>query len=171
MTAELERLNALPLDEAERQFLQCCGSTNWSRRMSRLRPFRDRRELLESADRVWWELRPEDWLEAFSRHPRIGERAASTAGSAQARPWSDEEQSGTQSATQGVLAALAEANRAYRDRFGYIFIVCATGKTGDEMLALLRQRLQNEPGAELCIAAEEQGRITHLRLEKLLASE
>ena len=121
-----------------------------------------------TSDRIWWELGPKDWLEAFSRHPKIGDSAAARAGSAQTQRWSSEEQAGVRSASQEVLAALAEANRAYQDRFGYIFIVCATGKTSEEMLALLRHRFQNDPGAELPIAAEEQRKITRLRLEKFL---
>ncbi len=168
MKAGLERLNALPPEQAEAELLKCCGSTNWARRMARQRPFRAAPELLEAADRVWWELGSEDWLEAFSRHPKIGEKAAAHAPAVETCRWSEEEQAGTRGARQDVLAALAEANRAYQECFGYIFIVCATGKTSEEMLALLRQRLQNDRGAELCIAAEEQRRITHLRLEKLL---
>ena len=168
MSEGLERLDALPAPEAEAELLKCCGSTNWARRMAAQRPFRGVAELLETADRIWWELGPKDWLEAFSRHPKIGESAAARAGSAQTQRWSSEEQAGVRSASQEVLAALAEANRAYQDRFGYIFIVCATGKTSEEMLALLRNRLQNDPGAELRTAAEEQRKITRLRLEKLL---
>ncbi len=168
MKARLERLNALPPEQAEAELLKCCGSTNWARRMARQRPFRATPELLEAADRVWWELGREDWLEAFSRHPKIGEKAAAHAAAGETRRWSEEEQARTRGARQDVLAALAEANRVYQERFGYIFIVCATAKTSEEMLALLRQRLQNDPGAELRIAAEEQRRITRLRLEKLL---
>ena len=168
MSEGLERLNALPAPEAEAELLKCCGSTNWARRMAAQRPFRGVAELLETSDRLWWELGPKDWLEAFSRHPKIGDSAAARAGSAQTQRWSSEEQAGVRSASQEVLAALAEANHAYQDRFGYIFIVCATGKTSEEMLALLRIRLQNDPGAELRIAAEEQRKITRLRLENLL---
>ena len=136
--------------------------------MAQRRPFRDTPELLEAADRVWWELGREDWLEAFSRHPKIGEQVAAQHGSARALGWSEQEQAGTAGASSDVRAALAEANRAYLARFGYIFIVCAAGKSSEEMLALLRQRLQNRPDAELRIAAGEQRRITRLRLEKLL---
>jgi OHCU decarboxylase len=168
LTEGLGRLNVLPPGEAEVELLKCCGSTRWARRMAAERPFRGVDELLEAADRIWWELGRDDWLEAFSRHPKIGERAAAHAGSAETRRWSEQEQAETRSAPPEVLAALAEANRAYQERFGHIFIVCATGKTSEEMLALLRQRLQNDPGAELRIAAEEQRKIARLRLEKLL---
>ena len=172
MTQGIARLNALSSEEAQAELLKCCGSTNWARRMAQQRPFPTggdaMRRLLDSADRVWWDLGREDWLEAFSRHPRIGEKAAAKDASAETRRWSEEEQSGTRSAREQVLAALAKANRAYEQRFGYIFIVCATGKSSEEMLALLQQRLQNDPAAELRMAAEEQRRITHLRLQKLL---
>ncbi len=168
MNAGLERLNALSAEEAAAELLQCCGSTNWARRMAAQRPFRGLADLLDTGDRIWRELGREDWLEAFSRHPKIGEKAAAQAGSVQTRRWSEQEQAGTRAAPQDVLEALAEANREYQARFGYIFIVCATGKSSEEMLALLRNRLQNDPGAELRIAAEEQRRITRLRLEKLL---
>ncbi len=172
MTQGIARLNALSSEEAQAELLKCCGSTNWARRMTQQRPFPTggdaMRRLLDSADRVWWDLGREDWLEAFTRHPRIGEKAAAKDASAETRRWSEEEQSGTRSAREQVLAALAKANRAYEQRFGYIFIVCATGKSSEEMLALLQQRLQNDPAAELRMAAEEQRRITHLRLQKLL---
>ena len=172
MTQGIARLNALSMEEAQAELLKCCGSTNWARRMTQQRPFPTggdaMRRLLDSADRVWWDLGREDWLEAFTRHPRIGEKAAAKDASAETRRWSEEEQSGTRSAREQVLAALAKANRAYEQRFGYVFIVCATGKSSEEMLALLQQRLQNDPAAELRMAAEEQRRITHLRLQKLL---
>ncbi len=172
MTQGIARLNALSMEEAQAELLKCCGSTNWARRMAQQRPFPTggdaMRRLLDSADRVWWDLGREDWLEAFTRHPRIGEKAAAKDASAETRRWSEEEQSGTRSAREQVLAALAKANRAYEQRFGYVFIVCATGKSSEEMLALLQQRLQNDPAAELRMAAEEQRRITHLRLQKLL---
>lgn len=169
--AGIARLNAASREEAERLLLGCCGSTNWARGMVERRPFRGISELQETADQVWWELGREDWLEAFSRHPKIGERAAAHSTPAQTRRWSEEEQAGATGARQDVLATLAEANRAYEARFGYIFIVCATGKSSEEMLALLEDRLQNDPDTELRVAAEEQRRITRLRLEKLLRTE
>jgi OHCU decarboxylase len=139
--------------------------------MAQLRPFPGVAGLLEAADRVWWELVRDDWLEAFSRHPKIGERASVKAGTEKTARWSAQEQARAQTSRPGVPAALAEANRAYEARFGYIFIVCASGKTSEEMLALLEERLQNEPDTELRIAAEEQRKITRLRLEKLLRAE
>ncbi len=169
--AGIARLNAASREEAERLLLECCGSTNWARRMVERRPFQGISKLREAADHICWELGREDWLEAFRAHPKIGEKAAAQAGSAQTRRWSEEEQAGTEGAGQDILAELAEANRAYEARFGYIFIVCATRKSSEEMLALLRKRLQNDPQTELRVAAEEQRRITQLRLEKLLRTE
>ena len=125
-------------------------------------------QFFQKAEQLFAELTREDWLEAFRHHPRIGEKKAAQAQSAQARSWSEQEQSGVKVSTVETQAALIEANRAYEARFGYIFLVCATGKTSDEMLALLRNRLQNDAEKEFHIAAGEQQKITRLRLEKLL---
>lgn len=168
MQQGIEHLNTLAPEEAERELLKCCGATNWARRMAEQRPFRDMEHLLSCADRIWWALDPEDWLEAFSHHPKIGERSLAPAQPPEARRWSEEEQAGARDASQQTLNALVEANRAYEKKFGHIFIVCATGKSSEEMLALLKERLGNDPDTELRIAAEEQRRITHLRLKKLL---
>ena len=124
---------------------------------------------MTAAERIWWSLGEQDWLEAFSAHPQIGGRQAQNTQDAQARDWSEEEQAGVRGIDESTLDELAEANRAYEEKFGYIFIVCATGKTAAEMLALLRSRLPNDPGIELRNAAEEQRKITRLRLEKLLS--
>ncbi len=139
--------------------------------MARRRPFLAPEELMETADRVWQELSPQDWLEAFRTHPKIGEKSAAKSGSRESPRWSAREQAGAAGAPAEMLEELARANRDYEWKFGYIFIVCATGKTADEILALLRQRLQNDPAVELRIAAEEQRRITRLRLKKLLRGE
>jgi len=168
MESALSRLNTLTPEEAADELLKCCGSTRWSGRVSALRPFRDVPELLATADRVWCELSREDWLEAFRSHPKIGEKKASQNVSGDAQRWSEREQATARAAAPETLAALAAANRVYEDKFGYIFIVCATGKTAGEMLTLLEARLDNDPDSELRIAAEEQRRITQLRLQKLL---
>jgi len=173
MENALKRLNSLPAKEAEAQLLACCGASRWARGMIARRPFGNFAELFGVADEIWRSLGPEDWLEAFSRHPQIGEkpnekRIEAQAGQHLSSRWSAEEQSGAQRHSTDVRARLAEGNRAYRQRFGYIFIVCAAGKSAEEMLAILERRLQNDASAELPIAAEEQLRITHLRLEKLL---
>jgi OHCU decarboxylase len=169
MTA-LDRLNALPPDNAVRELLTCCGSREWARRMAAARPFADEAALLERADEVWWALEERDWLEAFRSHPRIGEKKAEAGQTSREQAWSAGEQAGMSSAAAQTQRALAEGNRAYDERFGFIYIVCATGKTADEMLALLRQRLGNDPAAELRVAAGEQSKITRIRLEKLLAA-
>src|SRR5262249_53769102 len=128
-SAGITRLNDLPLEELEQDLLACCGSTNWARRMGQSRPFRGIDELLESAGCIWWDLGPADGLEASHQHPRVGERTAAPHPSAQAHRWSEQEQAATRGAPGDVLRVLAEANRAYEARFGYLFIICATGKT------------------------------------------
>jgi len=165
----LDRLNALPAAEAEAELLACCGSRRWARETAARRPFADAGALLAAADELWWSLAPDDWHEAFRAHPRIGERKAAPAQTARAAGWSAQEQSAAASAAAEVAEALAEGNRAYEARFGHIYIVCATGKTAEEMLATLRARLANDPATELRAAAAEQAKITRLRLEKLLA--
>ncbi|MDT4965367.1 MAG: allantoicase [Acidobacteriota bacterium] len=169
MNEALERLNSLSREEAEAELLKCCGSTRWSRRMATARPFHDHEALLASADSIWWALEKEDWLEAFSRHPKIGEKESATAQAPGARQWSEQEQAGTTSADDQTRRSLVTANEEYAQRFGHIYIVCATGKTADEMLTILQGRLGNDPEKEIRIAAEEQRKITHLRLQKLLA--
>ena len=166
----LEEFNRLAREDAVARLLKCCGSTRWAERVADARPFRSFEELLQEADRVWRSLGKDDWLEAFRSHPKIGERKAERETGREAARWSEQEQSGTRDASAHVLSSLAEANREYEERFGHIFIVCATGKSADEMLALLRARLPNDADTELRVAAEEQRRITHLRLEKSLGS-
>lgn len=162
MTAGLERLNALGREEAEAQLRACCGSAQWARRMAGERPFRDPEQARFAADRIWLALAREDWLEAFRSHPRIADPSASGRAA--------EEQAGAQHAPAPVLRALAAANRAYEERFGRIFLVCASGRSAAEMLAALRQRLANDPETEMIVAAEEQRKIMRLRLEKLLGT-
>jgi len=162
----LAEFNALPSAATEARLFDCCGCARWAARVSAQRPFANARELFDAADIHWKNLGREDWLEAFSHHPQIGEKADT--GSVSARQWAQGEQTGASVATQDVKIRMARGNRAYFDKFGYIYIVCATGKSAEEMLALLEQRLQNKPGRELPIAVEQQRQITRLRLEKLL---
>ncbi len=165
----LESLNALPPDEAFQEFLKCCGSTRWAQAMVQLRPYAANVDgLTLLANEMWWGLEPADWLEAFRSHPKIGEKKAADAISKQAQTWSSHEQAGVQTAAQNTLNELAQLNREYEAKFGFIFIVCATGKSANEMLALLRERLQNDIETELPIAAAEQAKITELRLKKLI---
>jgi len=138
--------------------------------MTSVRPFISLEDLLAKADSLWRSLSEEDWLEAFRAHPKIGEQKAAAAQSEQAGNWSSQEQSGIERAAIETRAALAKRNQEYEKRFGFIFIVCATGKSSEEMLAILNDRLQNDPKTELPVAAAEQRKITRLRLEKLLES-
>lgn len=160
----LAELNGLAPAEAERWLRQCCGATRWARMMTAARPFPSREEMAVTADVIWSSLDRSDWLEAFGAHPKIGQSGpnASTGSG-----WSNEEQSGVARGDDGVREGLAQANGAYEARFGYIFIVCATGRSGAEMLALAERRLRNDPESELAVAAEEQRQITRLRLARL----
>ena len=164
----LQWLNSLPEDQALNELKSCCGSNRWAAGVVRSRPVTTFAQLLDTAQQVWWHLEPADWLEAFRSHPKIGQKKAETSASAQSQQWSHNEQSGMQQAPAETAAALALLNEGYERRFGYIFIVCATGKSSEEMLAILRERIENEPDDELRIAAAEQAKITELRLKKLL---
>ncbi len=136
--------------------------------MTEARPFANETQLFDKASETWWSLSEEDWLEAFRAHPKIGEKKAAAAQSEQAQEWSSQEQAGVASASANVVAKLAERNREYENRFGFIFIVCATGKSSEEMLEILNARLPNDVSTEIRVAADEQSKITRLRLEKLL---
>jgi len=168
LNTALDQLNRFSPAQAEAEFLKCCGSRNWARSLTDARPFTDVDALFQKADSVWWSLSDEDWLEAFRAHPKIGEQKAAAIQPEQARNWSAQEQSGIRDAATETKAALATGNLEYEERFGFIFIVCATGKTSEEMLAILNARLQNDRETELRTAAEEQRKIMRLRLEKLL---
>jgi OHCU decarboxylase len=164
----LEQLNALSGPAATAELLKCCGCSKWAQVMLESRPFLNQNDLVAKAETSWWALGEEDWLEAFRAHPKIGEQKAAAAQSEQARSWSAQEQSGVTDAAAETKAALAAGNREYEQRFGFIFIVCATGKTSEEMLAILTERLQHDSETELRVAAAEQQKITQLRLEKLI---
>lgn len=164
----LNHLNQLPRDEAAAEFAECCGSKRWAETMTERRPFERVEDLTQTASDVWWSLKHDDWLEAFRSHPKIGEKKAAETISTQSQQWSGQEQSGMRNAGDDTIETLAQLNREYEQKFGYIFIICATGKSADEMLALLRQRIGNDPDTELPIAAAEQAKITELRLKKLI---
>jgi 2-oxo-4-hydroxy-4-carboxy-5-ureidoimidazoline decarboxylase len=164
---DLQALNHLDEVEARGALLRCCGSARWAERMAARRPFADASELHHAAEGVWRSLEREDWLEAFRAHPRIGNVEALRLKFATTAAWSEAEQAGVAGAAEETLQALAEGDRRYEARFGYLFIVCATGKSAAEMLALLEQRLTHEPAQELRIAAAEQEKITLLRLQRL----
>ena len=142
------------------QLLRCCGSTRWAEGMAALQPFEDAGALMRAADRVWWSLGEADHLEAFGAHPKIGEKSASA--------WSQNEQAGAAGAHAATLGELADKNREYEAQYGFIFIVCASGRSAEAMLVDLRARLANDRATEMRTAAEEQAKITRLRLAKLL---
>lgn len=168
MSHDLAWLNSIPAEEAAKELLQCCGSKRWAAQMIEARPYSTRDGVITIAEQVWHSLSKDDWLEAFRSHPKIGEKKSADQVSAQAQQWSGQEQAGVAAASRETTNALAALNRAYEFKFGYIFIICATGKTPDEMLAALKERLQHDPAEELPIAAAEQRKITELRLKKLL---
>jgi len=154
-------VNALSDERARAALQRCCGARHWVDAMLAARPFVNDAELLASAERVWWRLGRADWLEAFAHHSRIGERAGDA--------WSRREQAGMDGAGEDTRRALAQGNRDYEKRFGYVFLICATGKTAEQMLEALRGRLMHDPATELRIAAGEQASITRLRLDNLVA--
>ena len=173
----LAELNALPAGQAHELFLKCCGSQAWARAMTGRRPFVDRAGLGREADTIWRSLGRGDWLQAFSAHPRIGESAV-TGGTGPAdtgKPaapesdrWAAREQMGMDAASDAIRRRMDRGNREYEARFGFIYLVCATGRGAEDLLAILEARLTHSPDEELRVAAEEQRTITQLRLEKLL---
>ena len=152
---------------AMESMLACCAARRWAQALVALRPYSGVVSLSLTADEIWSTMEEPDWMEAFAAHPRIGERKASRTSSASAA-WSEKEQSSTRGATQQVLANLAEGNRHYEGRFGFTYIVCATGKSAEEMLSILERRLASEREAELREAAEQQRQIMQIRLGKWL---
>jgi OHCU decarboxylase len=160
------KLNRLSRDEAYAELLKCCGSTRWAREVAALKPFWDVTQVLIIGHRVWTELRPDDWLEAFRAHPRIGESKAAAPVTEQERRWSEGEQAAARDSADETRDALATANREYEERFGFIFIIRAAGRTAEEILAALRGRIANDRDTELRVAAGEQWDITELRLRK-----
>ncbi len=165
--ADLAQLNGLSFAEAQAAFMRCCGSQRWAEMMAGLRPFATPTDLFVAADAAFATIAREDWLQAFAAHPRIGDLDLLRKKFATTADWCVSEQSGVVEARDDVLRALADGNRRYEERFGYLFIVCATGKGAAEILEILRNRLEHAPADELSIAAGEQTKITRLRLEKL----
>jgi OHCU decarboxylase len=163
----LVHFNALSEEDAASELLSCCGAKRWAREMALARPYASAAELYATADRIWATMIEPDWLEAIACHPRIGERKPAHA-SAKSQQWSSQEQSQTQAADASILAALAEGNNAYEKKFGITYIVCATGKSAGEMLAILQRRLSSTRETELTEAAAQQQLITRIRLEKWL---
>jgi len=166
----LEGFNRIGQRKVIKSLLDCCGSNNWAQQIAERRPFTSHAELFSAADNIWNALSPDDWLEAFRHHPPIGGSRAKAKQSAKASRWSEGEQSTAQAAAPALFAKLAEGNRAYADKFGYVFLICASRKTSEEILKALQERMSNSSEEEILVAAEEQRKITRLRLEKLLNS-
>jgi 2-oxo-4-hydroxy-4-carboxy-5-ureidoimidazoline decarboxylase len=152
-------------EDAVAEVLACCGSRVWAAGMVAGRPYGSEDELREAADVVWWSLREVDWLEAFACHPRIGERVGGDE-SATFERWSRQEQAGVADAGEQVRRAIAKGNEEYAERFGFTYIVCATGKSAEEMLGILNSRLENDRTSEVREAAVQQRQITQIRLNK-----
>lgn len=164
----LHELNILPQNKLKEELFKCCGSSAWVSKMLPFFPAEDLVELLEDAEQQWYNCNEEDWKEAFAHHPKIGD-AGSLKNKFSPGSWELNEQSAINTASEQTLRALSESNKKYEEKFGYIFIVCATGKSTEEMLGILEIRLQNKPEDEIKIAMEEQNMITKIRLEKLLS--
>ena len=164
----LHELNILSQPQLREELLKCCGSSTWVKMMMAYFPADDMESLLEEAEEIWYECSGDDWKEAFANHPKIGDVESLAKKFASTAQWASGEQSGVNAASREIIEALAEENRLYEEKFGYIFIVCATGKSAEEMLGILQSRLPNTPEDEIEIAAEEQNKITKLRIEKLL---
>jgi 2-oxo-4-hydroxy-4-carboxy-5-ureidoimidazoline decarboxylase len=165
----LSRWNLLSADEAAKEIRPCCGSRAWANSMAAGRPVEDVATLLATSDRIWRDLNAADWLQAFQSHPRIGETCGPLESSARSQEWSAQEQGRAAESGDSLKQALADGNREYEQRFHRIFIICATGKSADEILVNLKHRLNNDDATELREAAEQQRQITQSRLRKWLA--
>jgi 2-oxo-4-hydroxy-4-carboxy-5-ureidoimidazoline decarboxylase len=157
----------LPIEQKRELLQKCCGSKAWIDKMIGAPPLEDLVDLVETAEEKWWECSEKDWLEAFEHHPKIGDINSLMKKYANTAAWASNEQSGVDAASDEILTALAKGNEDYEQKFGHIFIVCATGKSAGEMLEILQSRLPNTAEDEIKIAADEQLKITKLRLEKL----
>jgi 2-oxo-4-hydroxy-4-carboxy-5-ureidoimidazoline decarboxylase len=160
--------NNLDLVAAAREILPCCGSRRWAEALASARPFDQVEDLLTKSDELWLALDTKDWHEAFSSHPRIGEKKAPSSATARSAQWSGQEQRGVSYASDQIQERLQRGNAAYEQRFGRTCIICATGKSAEEMLAILERRLDNDEGLELREAAEQQRQIIQIRLRKWL---
>lgn len=165
---DLVKLNTLTIGQATHTFMQCCTASRWVNDMVNARPFSNKLAIVKQADLAWKELDEADYLEAFEGHPQIGNVATLRAKYANTKELASGEQNSVNEASEQVLVDLAKGNASYSEKFGFIFIVCATGKSAVQMLALLLERLPNDRTTELANAAEEQRKIFHLRIEKLL---
>jgi len=165
----VEELNKLPAEDANHTFMQCCTSSTWVNKMVAARPFIDAQEMRQAADNAWLGLSVSDYLEAFEGHPKIGDVSSLRAKYANTKELAGNEQGLVKEANDEVLQVLSQGNSDYEAKFGFIFIVCATGKSAKEMSDLLQARLPNNKAQELINAAEEQRKIFQLRIDKALA--
>lgn len=168
MNQVLAAWNEADKAKAHYDMIACCGAPRWADEMVARRPFVSIGELYATADHLWSTMAESDWLVAFACHPRIGERK-NTHATPKSATWSRQEQSSAASASETVLTELTELNARYEERFGFTYIVCATGRSADEMLAILRRRVAGDRSAELREAAEQQRKIMQIRLRKWLA--
>lgn len=166
----VDEFYSFPEEVRRQELLKCCGSTRWVERMLRQPVAENLSELQSQAEQAWSECDQLDWKEAFSHHPKIGDIESLTKKFAATAQWASGEQASVQSASPEVIEALAAGNEEYEEKFGFIFIVCATGLRADEMLEMLEDRMRNDPEVEIRIAAYEQMKITQLRLQKLFTS-
>jgi 2-oxo-4-hydroxy-4-carboxy-5-ureidoimidazoline decarboxylase len=168
MTMTVAQLDTMPETEAAFKLAACCGSAKWVAEMVRRRPYLTRARVLSTAEEVADDLEVADWLESFSHHPRIGEGTAAARVSPDAAAWSTSEQKAVGRISGALRSALAEGNIQYERKFGFIFIISADGRDPDAILLALLGRLENTTEEEMIIAAQEQRKITRLRLEKLI---
>ena len=164
----LKTVNNASIEQCTHSFMQCCTSSVWVNAMVAARPYTDTKALAKQADLAWQGLSESDYKEAFEGHPQIGNMDTLRAKYANTKALASGEQSSVNEASVHVLLELAQGNTDYLEKFGFIFIVCATGKNAEQMLTLLQARLPNDKATELVNAAQEQRKIFHLRLEKLL---
>lgn len=165
----IAKLNSLKPQAAADELFKCCGSANWAKKLSEQRPFKNLHDLVATSDEVWQKCSKSDGLEAFTHHPKIGDLKNLEKKFASTKEWAGGEQAGVNVANQIVLQALAKGNEDYEKKFGFIFIVCAIGKSAEEMLALLNERMGNDKETEIKIAMAEQNKITKIRLKKLVS--
>lgn len=165
---KLKKLNELNSREAKDEFIKCCGSNKWIQEMLSHKPYSTKEKLFNTAEKVWYSLEEKDWKEAFTHHPKIGELNSLKKKFISTKTLLQKEQSGINTASIKTLTELAKYNKEYEKKFGYIFIVCATGKSAEEMLSMIKKRINNNPKDEIKIAMQEQFKITKLRLEKLV---
>jgi len=166
----IEKLNQLDKNTLKQELLKCCGANKWADNLANEIPFESEKDLFDKSDKIWNSLDKEDYLEAFAQHPKIGDINSLAKKFANTKGWAENEQSGVNSANNLTIQELATFNNTYDEKFGYIFIVCATGKSAQEMLDILKSRIDNDSEKELKIAGDEQNKITKIRLEKLLKS-